>query len=179
MGCNSAHQTTENPARKKETWPPNCPALALIARHDAKHVDQRRTEPKNDEDFDEIGQRRRILEWVRAVLPKKSATVGAELFDCDLRGGRSERNLLDRTLHRGCRCVAMKRLHDALLHEDQGKEDRKRQQDVECAAGEIGPEISELLPCLRTSPRTNATAIATPVAALTKLCTASPAIWVK
>ena len=60
-------------------------------------------------------------------------------------------------------------------------DDRDRQQHVERRAHEVLPEVAEPGLALRRAmmPRMSAMATAMPIAADTKFCTASPAIWLK
>src|ERR1700730_17701656 len=133
----------ESGEKKCEHRGPDCPALPAIACHQAKHVNQCRTEPENHEDFNEVAQWGRGFEWVRAVLPKKSATIRPELFDCDLRRNRSKWDLLRCAFKRRRRRIALEGLHDALLRQHDRDQDRQWQQNIERAAGEIGPEIPD------------------------------------
>ena len=103
-----------------------------------------------------------ILKRMRGVDVEEPAAVGAELLDDDLRRGRPNGDMLLRhglsvrircRLKQRNRLVRPKRLHDALRHQQQGPNQRQRQQDVERAAGQIDPEIADRL---RRSPRESA-----------------------
>ncbi len=70
------------------------PALAAIADHASKCVAERRRNQQERQHFEEIRQRRRVLERMRRVRVVVAAAVGAELLDRDLRRGRAERQRL-------------------------------------------------------------------------------------
>ena len=65
-------------------------ALADVADHLPKVIAQRRRDQQDGQHFQEVGQRRRVLQRMRGVDVEEAAAVGAELLDGDLRGGRAD-----------------------------------------------------------------------------------------
>ena len=153
------------------------PALPGVADHLPERVAKRRGNEQDREQFQEIRQRIRILERMRRVDVEEAAAVGAELLDGDLRRRGPERDRLlggrrllgDRValvvLQRlpvravlrvvvGHRLderdggVLVERLHDALAHQHQRKDERKRQQDVDRRPHEVEPEIADVVDLL-------------------------------
>ena len=111
---------------------------------------------------------------MRRVRVEEATAVGAEVLDSDLRRGRTEREglrsdgrflghllargvlhriavgVLDRLGRRGRLqqrhvLVSAEVLHDALRGEQQGDDERQRQQHVQRAARQIDPEIADAL----------------------------------
>ena len=70
------------------------PALPRVADHHAERVAQRRRDQQDRQHFQEVGQRRRVLERMRRVDVEEPAAVGAELLDGDLRRRRAHRQSL-------------------------------------------------------------------------------------
>ena len=156
------------------------PALALVADHAAEHVGERRADREDQHDLDEIGDGVRVLERMGGVGVEEAAAVGAQHLDDFLRGDRALGDHLLGAFQRRRLGIGAEVLRHALPDEEQADDDRDRQQDVERAAGQIDPEIADAV-CAerRAKPRTSAIASAMPVAAETKLCTVSPAIWTR
>ena len=140
-GVTRGHATDEEHAHDREYGP----ALALIADHAAEHVGQRRPDGEDRDHLHEVRQRGRILERVRRVGVEKAAAVGAEHLDGDLRGHRADRDRLLGAFERGRVDVGPDRLRDALPDQEQRVEDADGQQDVERAAGDIDPEVTDRL----------------------------------
>jgi len=119
------------------------PALALITDHAAEHVSQRRGDREDRDHLQEIRQGSRVLERMCGIGVKKTATVGAEHLDRDLRGDRPDRDGLFRAFER-CRVdVGAERLGHALPDQDQRKRYADRNEEVERATGDIDPEITD------------------------------------
>ena len=120
------------------------------------------------EHLDQVGQRRRILERMRAVGVEEAAAVGAEFLDDLLRGHRALRDGLrgDRVHHRLAagidrrlavgvhmlhllrldqlrRVVGLQVLHHALRHQHQRADDAERQQHPQAAANHVHPEVAD------------------------------------
>ncbi len=117
--------------------------MALVADHAAEHVGQRGAEHEDRQHLHEIGQRRRVLEWMRGVGVEEAAAIGAEHLDGDLRGDRANRDGLLGAFQRDGIDVSAERLRHTLPHQEQGVDDADRQQDVERAAGDIDPEVTD------------------------------------
>ena len=62
------------------------PALLGVLGHAAVRVRQRRRNAEDEQHLDHVGDRRRVLERMRAVGVEEAAAVGAELLDDFLRG---------------------------------------------------------------------------------------------
>ncbi len=84
-----------------------------------------------------------------------------------------------RAFHRRRGYRAGQCLRNAERNQHQRIDDADWHQDVERDLGQIDPEIADRPVSRRAKPRISANAIAMPVAADRKLCTASAAIWVK
>ena len=83
---------------------------------------------------------------------EEAAAVGAKLLDGDLRGRRAHGDrLLGHRLAVGVLgrlnqrrlLVGLERLHHALRNQQQGHNDRQRQQDIERAADQVDPEVAD------------------------------------
>ena len=148
------------------------PALARVAHHLPERVTERARNHEDCEQLEKIRKRRRVLERMRGVHVEETAAVRAELLDRDLaRGGAERHGLLLHDLrrehrlagriHRGLAgrvrdghvdrlrieqrhaAIRRERLHDALRHEDDRKQQRQRQQDVQRAAHEVDVEVAD------------------------------------
>ncbi len=120
------------------------PALRRLADHPPEGVGQRRRDQQDRHRFQEVRERRRVLERHRGVRVEEAAAVRAELLDRDLRGRRAHRQHLLRALDGRDLLVGAEVLDDALGHEQQRHDDRERQQDPENAASQVDPEIAEV-----------------------------------
>ncbi len=96
-------------------------------------------------DLDQVGDRVRVLEGVGGVGVEDAAAVGAELLDRLLAGGGEQGDRLLGAFQRGRIGVGGKGLRLAQRHKGQGDDDRQRQQDVEADAGQIDPEVANLV----------------------------------
>ena len=121
------------------------PALAAVAHHAPERRGQRGGDEQDEQHLDEVRERGRVLERHRAVHVEEAAAVGAQLLDRDLRGGRAEREGLVGALEGRVGHVAAERLDHALRDEHERPDEGERQQDVEQRAGEVLPEVAELL----------------------------------
>ena len=94
-------------------------------------------------DLEQVRERRRVLVGVRRVGVERAAAVRAELLDRLLAGERPAR---DRLLAAGERLHvrgAVERLHDAARDEHHADDERDRDEHVERAAHEVGPEVAD------------------------------------
>ena len=155
------------------------PALALVPDHAAEDVGERGAEREDRYHQQQVCDRRRVLERVGSVDVEEAAAVGAEHLDRDLRGDRAGGDGLPGAFE-GRRLDGT---GEVLRHPEGDQDEREhhadRQQDEECEADEVDPEVAEPLADARAKPRMTATATAMPVAAERKFCTVSPAIWVR
>ena len=129
------------------------PALPRVADHPAEGVAQRRRDQQDGQQLQEIRQRRRILERVRRVRVEESTAIRAELLDRDLAGRGSERNRLfghgrvrgrDRDrLQKRHGAIGREALHHTLADQNDGQQQRQRQQDVHRAARQVDPEVAK------------------------------------
>ncbi len=148
------------------------PTLAGVAHHVPERIGQRGGNEEECQHLEEVRQRRRILVGMGGIGVEEPAAVGAELLDRLLRGhrahgqrlrpgrqilqdriasrildgiaGRIHLGLLVRErLDRSDILVGAEALHDPLADETEGEDDRKREQDVQCRAGHIDPEIAD------------------------------------
>ncbi len=121
------------------------PALAAVADH-AAELRRRGGGDQQDEDhLDEVRELGRVLEREGAVDVEEAAAVGAELLDRDLRCGRPPGEGLIESAQAGEADIGREVLDHALGDQDQGPDRRERQQDVEERAGDVPPEVAELL----------------------------------
>ena len=86
---------------------------------------------------------RRVLERMRRVDAEEATTVGAQLLDRNLAGGRAERNDLIDALHRHGIHVLREGLRHALPDQVQRQQQAQRQQAVEGGAGHVDPEVAQ------------------------------------
>ncbi len=93
----------------------------------------------------EIGQRVRIFVGRGRVGVDEAASVGAEFLDHFLRRHRTAGDRLREAFDGFHALIGVKVLRHALPHEKQPDDDRDGQQNVERAAREVDPEISERL----------------------------------
>ena len=119
------------------------PALTLVADHAAEHVGQRGAEREYRNHLDEVRQRGRVLERMRGVGIEEAAAIGAEHFDGDLGGDRTDRDGLLGAFQRRRIDVSAERLRHALPYQKQRVDDADRQQDVKGTARDIDPEIAD------------------------------------
>ena len=121
--------------------------------------------------------RGRVLERVRGVDVEEAAAVGAEHLDRDLGSDRARGDGLRRAFERrrldepASVCGTPRPKHE---REDDGE----RQQHEEGDAGQVDPEVADA-PDRARAKRGSRDRDAMPVAAETKFCTVSPAIWVR
>ena len=94
-------------------------------------------------DFQHVGPGVGVLERMRRIGVHESAAVGAELLDDLLARHRTDRDGLLGALQRRNVDRAGQRLRHPEGDEDDGEDDRDRQQDVEDDAGHIDPEIAD------------------------------------
>ncbi len=80
---------------------------------------------------------------MRGIGVEEAAAVRAQLLDGLLRGHRPLRNRLSRPFNRGRLRVAIPVLDDALRGEQQGGNERDRQQEVDGRAGHVDPEVAD------------------------------------
>ena len=122
------------------------PALAAVADHAAEGGGERRRDQQDEEHLDEVREVVAFSNGIALFTLKKPPPLVPELLDRDLRGGRAER---ERLVERPGRVVKvsepLERLDHALRDEHERAHERERQQDVEQRAGEVLPEVPELL----------------------------------
>ena len=148
------------------------PALARIADHAAESEAERGRDQEDRQHLDEVGQRRRVLVGMRRVGVEEAAAVGAEHLDRFLRGDRTHGQglgLRRGRLRHGIALVVLERLaggielgivvfrdfqcrhvlvgveilDGALTHQEHGKDQRERQQDLQRNAGQIDPGVAD------------------------------------
>ena len=82
---------------------------------------------------------------MRRVDAEEPAAVGAQLLDRDLAGSRPHRQALVSALQRQRVNVMRKVLRHALPHQQQRQHDAQRDQAIQRDAGEVRPEITQVL----------------------------------
>ena len=155
------------------------PALALLADHPAEHIGERGADRENQHDLNEIRERVGILIRMRRIGVEEAAAVGAHHFDDFLAGHLPLGDQLLAPFERRCFGIGVQVLRHTLPDKKETDHNRDRQKHIENGAGHIDPEIPDRLAERRAKPRMRAMASAMPVAAETKLCMVSPAIWVR
>ena len=139
---------------------PDGPAVALRAGHAAERVGESGAEREHHHDLHEIGERRGIFEWMRAIGVEEAAAVGAENLDGFLRSdgalgdhliGDGLRTGLAARVRAGNRLridklrgvVGPEILDHALRDKHEGDDQARREKDPEHAAGGIDPKIAD------------------------------------
>ena len=117
--------------------------------------------------------------WAELALKKPPPLLPSSLINsCDATGPRAM--FCWRALECRHGLGRLPGLGHALPDEDEGADDRDRQEDVQDAAGQVDPVVADGLATLRrVRPRNRAMAMARPVAADVKLRTARTAAWVR
>ena len=125
----------------------------LVARHPAVGVGQRRRDGEDQEQREEVGERRRVLERVGALALKKPPPLvpSCLIASCEATGPSAMRLLA--ALERGDVEVGREVLDHALRDQDQREDDAERQEHVDDAADQIDPEVAERLAAVGAGPR--------------------------
>ena len=148
--------------------PPDGPAVRLRSRHASQRVRQPRADGEDRKHLDEVGQWRRILEWMSTVGVEETAAVGAVLLDDLLRSHWPLRDGLrcnrihyrlafgiDGRLAVGIhmlhllrfdqlrRVVRLQVLHHSLRDQQQRADHAERQQHPQDAANHVYPEVAD------------------------------------
>ena len=159
---------------------PERPALPGVADHLAEGVDEPGRNGEDGQHLEEVGQRVRVLVGMGRVGVEEAAAVGAELLDASWQATGPWAMVWVAPFER--RRVTCRGSGSAARPARRAPARRRRRS----AAGRRGCErtrSTQKLPMAlaerRARPRTRAMAMAMPVAAETKLWTASPAIWVR
>src|ERR1019366_6498223 len=97
-------------------------------------------------------ERRRILERVRGVCIEETTAVGPKHLDRLLRCRRALCDRLLRPFDRGRNRVRMQILDHALRTENQCRDDRNRQQNIQSRSRHIDPEVADSLDRLAREP---------------------------
>ena len=118
------------------------PALPRVFDHFPIHVRQRRADQKDQRHFKEIGKRRRVFVGCGRVRIDEAAAIGAQLFDDFLRGHGTAGDRLCDAFHRFHGVICVEVLRDALHHEDERSNHADWQQEIEAAARQVNPKIS-------------------------------------
>ena len=100
------------------------------------------------DDLQEVRQRGRVLERMRGIGVEEAAAIGAEHLDRDLRSDRADGDGLLGAFQRRRIDIGAERLRHALPDQEQRRDDADRHENVERAAGDIDPEITD-----RSSPK--------------------------
>ena len=119
------------------------PPLPLRVDHAPVGVGEGGRDEDDREHLHEVRERRRVLERHRRVDVEEPATVGAQLLDRDLRGHRADREHLVGALERLRRHRVAEGLEHTLGEQEQGDDDRQRQQDVVQAPDHVLPEVPQ------------------------------------
>ena len=95
----------------------------------------------------------RVLERIRPVGVEEPAAIGAQLLDGLLRGHRAARDDLPHAVqHVVDASRPGQRLQGALGYEDDRDHKRDRQQDVDRAADQVDPEVTDRVRALAGEP---------------------------
>ena len=82
LGCDSKYHAPANESKYSASMTLNkAPGVLLVADQQAEHIDLRHRHDDDRQHFQEVRQRRRILERMRAVHVVPAAAVGEELLD--------------------------------------------------------------------------------------------------
>ena len=125
------------------------PTLLGVARHLAERIGERGGDQKDRENLQEVRQRRRIFEWVRAVRVEKSAAVRSEHFDRLLRSDRTLRDQLRRAFQSFRLSIRSEVLRNSLPDQNEGEQKRDRQENVQSSSRDVRPEVSNSRSLLR------------------------------
>ena len=118
-------------------------ALTVFTGQLAEGEAQRAGDQEDGQHLHEVGQHGWVLERVRRVGAEEAAAVGAEHLDRFLRGHWPHRQRLLRTFERGDVQVRQEVLQRALADEEQGDQQRDRQQHIQRDAEQIGPGVAD------------------------------------
>ena len=169
--------TTQQDQHRREERP----ALAAVADHPPEGVGERGRDQQDQQQLDEVGRAPVGFSngMAQLTLKKPPPLVPSCLIATCEATGPSARVWPAAGERRAASSVAAEGLDHALGDEDQGADDRERQQDVEQDADQVAPEVAERRAAAAAKPRITAASTAMPTAAETKFWTASPAIWAK
>ncbi len=138
-GINHGHAGREQQPHRGEQRP----ALTLVSDHPAEGVGQRSADREDQQHLDETGEGRRVLEGMRGIRVEKTAAIRAQHLDRELRGNRSAGDGLGAAFE-GCRADrAVEGLRHSLPHQEQGRNQRDRQQHIQGRPGQIDPEVPD------------------------------------
>ena len=129
--------------------------------------------------LDKIGKRRGILERMRGVGVEEAAAVRPQLLDRDLGRRGALGNGLRLAFQGSRRRVLFEVLNHALRAEEQGADERERQQDIYRAANHVDPEVADGILLAARESAHQCDGHSHPAAADTKFCTVRPTIWTK
>ena len=118
-------------------------SLANVAYRAAEEENRGGRDDEQRPDLQDVGPDVRVLERMGGIGVEEAAAVGAELLDDFLARHRPDGDRLLRPFERGRIDRAGKRLRNAEGEQDEGADERDRQQDVERHAGHIDPEIAD------------------------------------
>ena len=119
------------------------PALPRIADRLTEGPCQPAADGEDRQHLDKVRKRRGVFERVRRIGVEEAAAVGAEHLDRFLAGDRPERQRLPGPFEGRRHHRAGKGLRYTERDIDQRQHDRRRQQDIERDARQIGPEIAD------------------------------------
>ena len=117
--------------------------MPLRSDHAAEGVGQRGADHEDQGDFEQVGERVRILERVRRVGVEEAAAVAAHQLDRLLRGDGTRRDDLVRAFERSRRRSGGERLGHAERNQREPADHRERQEHVEQRPGLIDPEVAD------------------------------------
>ena len=118
--------------------------MAGILHVTAQGTDQGGGNGQQGDHLQPVGEGGRVLERVGRVDAEEAATVGAELLDGDLRGGRAERQQLLLAFQGVERQIGRQTLGNPLPDQQQRHDQRHGQQHIEAEAHQILPEVAKV-----------------------------------
>ena len=121
------------------------PALLLVADHVAQHDRQRERDRQIQPVLQDAGPSRRIFKRMCRVGVEEPATIGAEFLDRLLPRDRAVGDGLRGAFERMRGGVAGQRFRHASDQQYRGSDDADRQQQIQRAARQIDPEITQRL----------------------------------
>src|SRR5215207_4287259 len=119
------------------------PALLAVLGQLPEGVGQRERDQQDQKHLEQVREPVGAAERVAGVGVEEAAAVGAELLDDLLAGRGAAGNELRRTVEGVGHREAIEVLDHALADEDEGTDNRDRQQDADDRAGQVDPEVAD------------------------------------